>query len=82
MRVVARAAWVGGVLLAAGMGGAVGGEGLEHGRLREAMVREQIEARGVRDPRVLAALRAVPRERFVPAAARDHAYDEIGRAHV
>lgn len=76
MRVVARAAWVGGVLLAAGMGGAVGGEGLEHGRLREAMVREQIEARGVRDPRVLAALRAVPRERFVPAAARDHAYDD------
>ena len=30
------------------------------------MVREQIEARGVRDPRVLAAMRAVPRHRFVP----------------
>jgi protein-L-isoaspartate(D-aspartate) O-methyltransferase len=31
------------------------------------MVRNQIEARGVRDPRVLAAMRAVPRHRFVPA---------------
>jgi protein-L-isoaspartate(D-aspartate) O-methyltransferase len=32
---------------------------------RDAMVREQIEARGVRDVRVLDALRRVPRERFV-----------------
>ena len=35
---------------------------------REAMVRDQIAARGIRDPRVLAAMRAVPRHRFV----RDH----------
>ena len=35
-------------------------------RDREAMVRQQIEARGVRDPRVLEAMRAVPRHRFVP----------------
>ncbi len=34
------------------------------------MVREQIEARGVRDPDVLAAMRAVQRERFVPAEVR------------
>jgi protein-L-isoaspartate(D-aspartate) O-methyltransferase len=45
-------------------------------RLREAMVREQIEARGVRDPRVLAALRAVPRERFVPRGEQERAYDD------
>jgi protein-L-isoaspartate(D-aspartate) O-methyltransferase len=32
------------------------------------MVRFQIEARGVRDPRVLEAMRRVPRDRFVPAA--------------
>jgi len=32
------------------------------------MVREQIAARGVTDPKVLAALAAVPREAFVPAA--------------
>jgi len=35
---------------------------------RERMVREQIAARGVRDPRVLEAMRQVPRHRFVPAA--------------
>jgi protein-L-isoaspartate(D-aspartate) O-methyltransferase len=40
------------------------------------MVREQIEARGVRDPRVLAALREVPRHRFVPEAWRESAYDD------
>jgi protein-L-isoaspartate(D-aspartate) O-methyltransferase len=33
---------------------------------RSAMVDDQIEARGVHDPRVLAAMRKVPRERFVP----------------
>jgi protein-L-isoaspartate(D-aspartate) O-methyltransferase len=32
---------------------------------REAMVAEQIEGRGIRDERVLEAMRAVPRERFV-----------------
>jgi len=44
---------------------------------REAMVREQIEARGVRDARVLAALREVPRERFVPPSERDAAYADV-----
>ncbi|MGH8176032.1 MAG: protein-L-isoaspartate(D-aspartate) O-methyltransferase [Steroidobacter sp.] len=44
---------------------------------RERMVSEQIEARGVRDPRVLAAMRKTPRHRFVPenvqaSAYRDH----------
>lgn len=43
---------------------------------REAMVREQIEARGVRDARVLDALRRVPRERFVAAGAESLAYDD------
>lgn len=41
---------------------------------RDRMVREQIEARGVKDARVLQALRAVPRERFVPAEYREVAY--------
>lgn len=41
---------------------------------REEMVREQIEERGVRDPRVLAALRKVPRHRFVPAESQTLAY--------
>jgi protein-L-isoaspartate(D-aspartate) O-methyltransferase len=35
-------------------------------RQRDAMVREQIEARGVRQPEVLRALRQVPRHLFVP----------------
>ena len=34
---------------------------------RERMVQVQILARGIRDPRVLEALRKVPRHRFVPA---------------
>ena len=40
------------------------------------MVRRDIEARGVRDARVLAAMRHVPRERFVPKRWRDDAYDD------
>ena len=43
-------------------------------RLR--MVTEQIEARGVRSPEVLAAMRAVPRHLFVPAESRDSAYGD------
>jgi protein-L-isoaspartate(D-aspartate) O-methyltransferase len=41
---------------------------------RERMVEEQIAARGLRDPRVLAALREVPRHEFVPPEERSHAY--------
>lgn len=40
------------------------------------MVREQIEARGVRDPRVLEAMRSVARHEFVPAGMRDQAYED------
>jgi protein-L-isoaspartate(D-aspartate) O-methyltransferase len=43
---------------------------------REAMVVEQIVARGVRDERVLAALRRVPRHRFVPPPLEDAAHDD------
>ena len=43
---------------------------------RDAMVRSQIEGRGVSDARVLAAMRAVPRERFVPAHLAGAAYDD------
>ncbi|MFN8621997.1 MAG: protein-L-isoaspartate(D-aspartate) O-methyltransferase [Chloroflexota bacterium] len=40
------------------------------------MVREQLEARGIRDAAVLAAMASVPRERFVPPALRRDAYDD------
>lgn len=42
----------------------------------ERMIRDQIAARGVSDPRVLDALRAVPRELFVPPNLRASAYDD------
>jgi protein-L-isoaspartate(D-aspartate) O-methyltransferase len=41
---------------------------------RERMVAEQIAARGVRDPRVLAAMREVPREWFLPPGLQAAAY--------
>ncbi len=44
--------------------------------LRERMVREQLETRGIRDRRVLDAMRRVPRERFVPEHLRERAYDD------
>jgi len=40
------------------------------------MVREQLEARGLRDPRVLQAMLAVPRHEFVPQELLDQAYDD------
>jgi len=43
---------------------------------RERMVTSQIEARGVRDPRLLRALRAIPRHEFVPPEQRTHAYED------
>jgi len=43
---------------------------------REAMVREQIRERGVSDPRVLEAMRTVPRHRFVPEELARAAYDD------
>ncbi len=43
---------------------------------RTQMVETQIEGRGIRDPRVLAAMRKVPRHLFVPAAEAAAAYDD------
>ena len=43
---------------------------------RAKMVDRDIASRGVRDGRVLAAMRAVPRDRFVPAALREQAYED------
>jgi protein-L-isoaspartate(D-aspartate) O-methyltransferase len=43
---------------------------------RNAMVDYQIVARGVRDARVLDAMREVPRERFVPGALAEFAYED------
>lgn len=43
---------------------------------RRCMIFEQIHQRGVQDPRVLDAMDAVPRERFVPDHLRHAAYDD------
>ncbi len=50
---------------------------LKYQRLREEMVRQQIEARGVDDPAVLEAMRNVPRHIFVSEALRDQAYGDF-----
>ena len=42
--------------------------------LRQRMVERQLRQRGIEDERVLAAMAAVPREAFVPAALRSRAY--------
>jgi protein-L-isoaspartate(D-aspartate) O-methyltransferase len=43
---------------------------------RERMVEDQIARRGVRDPRVLAALRKIPRQAFVPEGLKNVAYED------
>ena len=43
---------------------------------REQMVNDQLIARGIRDLRSIAAMRKVPRERFVDEAMRERAYDD------
>jgi protein-L-isoaspartate(D-aspartate) O-methyltransferase len=52
------------------------GEGTGFVRAREEMVAAQIAARGVRDPRVLDAMRKVPRHLFVPSASVSQAYED------
>jgi protein-L-isoaspartate(D-aspartate) O-methyltransferase len=50
---------------------------IKYARQREEMVRRQIEARGVTDPYVLAAMLNVPRHLFVSDALRDQAYGDF-----
>jgi protein-L-isoaspartate(D-aspartate) O-methyltransferase len=51
-------------------------ESIKYERQREEMVRTQIEARGIKAPKVLAAFRRVPRHLFVSEALRDQAYGD------
>ena len=43
---------------------------------RQRMVAQQLKARDITDPRVLAAMAKVPRDRFVPARLAPQAYDD------
>ena len=66
-------ALAGGGLLISCIGGAAVQDPDRSGE-QERMVDMQIRARGIRDPRVLEAMRTVPRHRFVPPALQDQAY--------
>jgi protein-L-isoaspartate(D-aspartate) O-methyltransferase len=50
---------------------------MKYERLRNEMVEKQIESRGITDARVLAAMRQVPRHRFVSEALMDQAYSDF-----
>ena len=43
---------------------------------QERMIEEQIRGRGLDEPRVIEAMRAVPRDRFIPEAYRSQAYED------
>lgn len=49
----------------------------ELARLRERMVAGQIASRGIRDIRVLEAMREIPRHRFVPPSLANRAYEDV-----
>ena len=48
----------------------------EFTRLRERMVRDQLQGRDVKDPRVLSAMLRVPRHEFVPGSVVESAYED------
>ena len=50
------------------------GDDASYAAARARMVETQLRPRGIRDPRVLAAMGSVPREAFVPVGRRDLAY--------
>src|SRR5271157_5579536 len=49
---------------------------MDYAKLREMMVVTQLIPRGIRDSRVLDAMRKVPRHLFMPEAIRENAYDD------
>src|SRR5689334_20962086 len=49
---------------------------MDPARKRQLMVERHIRARGIRDPRVLAAIGAVPREAFLPPELEEFAYED------
>ncbi len=56
--------------------GSVGSPTTRFARERERMVEEQLVRRGITDPRVLDAMRKIPRHLFVEEALRDRAYGD------
>jgi protein-L-isoaspartate(D-aspartate) O-methyltransferase len=56
--------------------GSVGSSEAEHAQLRLHMVRTQLESRGIRDPRILAAMATIPRHHFLPPQLSYRAYED------
>ena len=52
------------------------GAGNERAEARSRMIDDQIVSRGISDPRVIEAMRRVPRHLFVPADVRPYAYED------
>jgi protein-L-isoaspartate(D-aspartate) O-methyltransferase len=52
------------------------GDTLQQQQAREKMVSQQLVARDIKDPRVLDAMRELPRHEFVPETVRKQAYDD------
>jgi len=52
-------------------------DSIKYQRLREEMTASQIQARGIKDPKVLDAMRKVPRHLFVSEALMDQAYGDF-----
>jgi len=48
----------------------------EYVKRRESMVNEQILVRGIKEPRLIEAMRTIPRHLFVPAGYRRYAYSD------
>ncbi len=57
-------------------GSARAGQDVDFELARRAMVEDQIEARGVTNPRVLEAMASVPRHEYVPERSRSFAYSD------
>jgi protein-L-isoaspartate(D-aspartate) O-methyltransferase len=55
---------------------AMASDAADFARLRERMVRDQLQWRDIKDARVLAAMRKVPRHEFVPGELAASAYDD------
>jgi len=51
-------------------------ENWDYSKARERMVKEQVQGRGIQDPRVIHAIRKVPRHLFVPEALTGQAYGD------
>ena len=77
--IAVRPSWAAVAAVTASLASAIAGEPQadRYAAARERMVRDDIAAGGVVDPRVLEAMRLTPRHEFVPAGQRHLAYFDM-----